>query len=284
MKITGFLIFVLLLLSSCSPYPDYERLTSDIFFRLIQFEDKDRTTSVGDYITIQIQYRTVKDSVFFAGTRKIKVKEPLDEASIDHCFLKMKQGDSVSIILPAVKFFANTLKRSLPEFIKEEDMLKINVKLLEVQSEKEFQTEKQLFLKWSTELSEFEGILLKKYLKEERPEMQIKPEGFYMLEIKKGNGKKPVKGNHVWVHYEGKFLNGKFFDGTYRSKEPVDFIYGTQLVLISGLEQALGYMSEGEKAMIILPSELAFGSSGDEFGIIPPYTSLIYTLELLRIE
>jgi len=284
MKLFTFLIFGFSLLTSCSPYPGYERLTSEIYYKLIRFEDKERTTSVGDYITIQIQYRTNSDSAFFIGTRKIRVKEPVDEASIDHSFLEMKQGDSVSVILPAIKFFSNTLKSSLPEFIKEEDILKINIKLIEIQSEKEFQTEKQLFLKWSTELSEFEGILLKKYLKEELPEMQIKPEGFYMLEIKKGNEKKPSKGNHVWVHYEGKFLNGKFFDGTYRSNEPVDFIYGTQLVLISGLEQALNYMSEGEKAMVILPSEMAFGSSGDEFGIIPPYTSLIYTIELLRIE
>jgi len=284
MKTVLILFIAIILFSACSRYPGYKRLTSDIYFSLVQFDGNNKNVVAGDYVTIKIEYRTQKDSVFFSGVRKIKINEPTDATSIDHCFLKMNQGDSVSIILPAVKFFSNTLKRSLPEFIPENEYMKMNIKLLEVQSEKEFQIEKQLFLTWSVELSEYENTLLRKFLKEEKPDIQAKPEGFYIIGMQDGNGRRPKKGDHIWVHYEGKFLNGKFFDGTYRSHEPVDFIYGTQLVLITGLEQALAYMSEGEKAMVILPSDLAFGGKGDEFGIIPPYTSLIYTLEIVKIE
>jgi FKBP-type peptidyl-prolyl cis-trans isomerase len=273
-----------LLLFGCSPYPGYKRLSGEIYYSLIQFDGQSSKAVPGDYITIKLEYRTQQDSVFFSGLRKVKVTPPADDASIDNCFLEMSLGDSVSFIIPPADFFNNTLKRDIPEFITEGEIMKMNVKLLEIQSEKDFLIEKQQFLTWTVELSEYENIILQKFLKEEQPGIQKKPEGFYMISLKPGNPRKVKKGDHIWVHYEGKFLNGKFFDGTVRSHEPVDFIYGTQLVLISGLDQALSYMSEGESAMVILPSDMAFGEKGDEFGIIPPYTSLVYTLEVVKIE
>lgn len=274
----------LLLLPSCSKYPGFKKLTPELYYSLIQFGETQKSTGPGDYITVNLQYRTMHDSLFFSGKRKIRLNTPVDNASIDHCFLKLREGDCAVFLIPAEKFFNSTLKRSLPDFLRSGDLMKMNVRLTEIQTEKEFQKEKELFIMWSSELSEFENKILRQFLKAEMSDASLMPEGFYLLTLKEGSGKKPVKGDHIWVHYEGKFLNGKFFDGTYRSKEPIDFIYGSQFVLISGLDQALGYMSEGEKAIVILPSGLAFGERGDEFGLIPPYTSLIYTLELIKIE
>ena len=284
MKLLFVIITSTLLFMSCSRYPGYKKLTPEIYYSLKQFGDQGEKAFAGDFITIKLEYRTQNDSIFFSGLRKVKLNVPTDDASVDHCFMIMGQGDSASFVVPANKFFNNTLKRSLPDFISENEIIKINVRLIEIQSGKEFLKEKKQFLSWSADLSHQENQLLLQFIEEEKPDIQAKPEGFYMISLKNGNGRKVHKGDHIWVHYEGKFLNGKFFDGTYRSKEPVDFIYGEQFVLISGLEHALSYMSEGEKAMIILPSGLAFGEKGDDFGIIPPYTSLIYTLDLVKIE
>ena len=284
MKVFILFVFSTFILIACSRYPGYKKLTPEIYYSLKQFGDQGKKTFPGDYATINLEYRTQKDSVFFFGVRKVKLNEPSDNASVNHCFLNMRLGDSVSFILSASKFFNKSLKRSLPGFISDGEIMKINARLLEIQSEKEFLAEKKQFITWSTELFGNEKMILQQFLKEEKPGIKAKPEGLYMVTVKNGNGRKIRKGDHVWVHYEGKFLNGKFFDGTYRSREPVDFVYGTQFVLISGLEQALSYMSEGEKAVVILPSDLAFGEMGDDFGIIPPYTSLIYTMEVVKIE
>jgi len=278
------ILISIILFSGCSKYPGYKKLTSDIYYSLKQFGEPAKNAAAGDYLTMNIEYRTQHDSVFFSGMRKIKINKPTDDSSVDNCFLAMNQGDSASFIIPAAEFFSGTLKRSLPEFMKEGDVMKMNVRLTEIQSQKDFLIEKEHFLKWSAELSDYEKVLLKQFLAEEEPGIEAKKEGFYMLSLKEGKGRKINKGDHIWVHYEGKFLNGKFFDGTYRSREPIDFVYGTQFMLISGLEQALAYMSEGEKSMIILPSDLAFGETGDDFGIIPPYTSLVYTLEVIKIQ
>ncbi len=277
-------LILLTLAVSCSRYPGYRRLTSEIRYRLIQFGDSDLKLKPGDYATLDLEYRTAKDSVFFSGLRKVRISAPADASSVDNCFLKMKKGDSASFILPAEKFFTGTLKRDLPVFIAKNEVMKINARMTDVQTEEQFREEKQMFLAWSAELSEYENVVLRNFLLGEDPDFRPGPEGFYLLSLKNGNGRKVKTGDHIWVNYEGKFLNGRYFDGTYRTREPVDFIYGTQYVLIEGLEKALSYMTEGEKVMVILPSGLAFGETGDDSGIIPPYTSLVYTLEVLRIE
>jgi len=53
--------------------------------------------------------------------------------------------------------------------------------------------------------------------------------------------------------------------------------------VVKGLEEAIGLMKEGEKSLVILPSEQAFGSEGSSTGMIPPFTSLIFEVEILEV-
>jgi FKBP-type peptidyl-prolyl cis-trans isomerase len=43
-------------------------------------------------------------------------------------------------------------------------------------------------------------------------------------------------------------------------------------------------MALGEKSLFIIPSDLAFGNSGSSTGIIPPFTSLIFEVEILAVN
>ena len=43
-------------------------------------------------------------------------------------------------------------------------------------------------------------------------------------------------------------------------------------------------MNEGEKAKFIIPSQLAYGGAGSSTGIIPPYTTVIYEIELVKLN
>ena len=84
------------------------------------------------------------------------------------------------------------------------------------------------------------------------------------------------------VNYEGRFLNGRFFDSTVKRNQPFEFVYGTELQVIPGLEDAIGRMREGQRALVILPSDLAWGEKGSSTGIVPPFTTVIYEVELLK--
>lgn len=286
-KVKQIVMLFSIILVSCthvSEYPGFTKTNSGIYFKLNRLGEDSRNPSPGDYITINISYKTLKDSVFFRGRRKILVQKPSYKGSIDECFMMMKAGENATFIIEAQPFFEITLNNKLPSFLEPGDKLKINVDLVDLQTAEEYKNEKKAFLNWINDLDAFEKEVLRQYI--EKQEMNIQPikNGLYKLKIKQGHGKQVHLGDTVIVHYEGKFLNGKFFDSTKMRNEPLGFIYGTEMQVVEGLEHAIGTMQEGEKSLFILPSDLAFGSEGSSTGIIPPYTSVIFEVELLKVN
>ena len=238
----------------------------------------------GDYVTLELVYTTQKDSVFFRGTRKFRLGKSPYPGAVNEAFFRLSKGDSASVILPAKGFFRNTLKRDLPAFTKEEEEIKVDMKLLDLQTSAEFEQEKKMFLAWAEELHSSETMLIRKFLEKEKLDIEPNENGYYFLRLKEGLGRKVEKGRHIFVQYEGRFLNGKYFDSTIKRHEPVDFIYGSEYIVIRGIDDALGKMREGEKALVILPSDQAFGPEGSAGGIVPPWTALIYEVEVLKVE
>ena len=97
--------------------------------------------------------------------------------------------------------------------------------------------------------------------------------------ITKGKGKKPGLQSKVRCHYEGRFLDGSVFDSSYQRGEPA--VFGVTQV-IRGWTEALPLMSEGAKWELYIPYNLAYGEAGAQ-GSIPPYATLIFTVELLEV-
>ena len=114
--------------------------------------------------------------------------------------------------------------------------------------------------------------------------IKVKPDssGIYYIEKQKGKGPHPEVGDKVTVHYVATFLSGQPFDNSYERGEPFTFTFGVGEV-IPGWDIAIKKMQKGTKATIIVPSRLAYGSEG--YGnIIPPYTPLIFDIEVINIE
>ncbi|MFM9943659.1 MAG: FKBP-type peptidyl-prolyl cis-trans isomerase [Bacteroidia bacterium] len=97
--------------------------------------------------------------------------------------------------------------------------------------------------------------------------------------IKAGTGAKPAASDKVKVHYTGKLLNGKVFDSSIERKEPATF--GVSQV-IPGWTEALQLMPVGSKWEVWIPSNLAYGPTGNE--AIPGGSMLVFEVELIGIE
>ncbi|MGM9837705.1 MAG: FKBP-type peptidyl-prolyl cis-trans isomerase [Paludibacteraceae bacterium] len=93
-------------------------------------------------------------------------------------------------------------------------------------------------------------------------------------------GQKPKATDKVKVHYEGTLTDGTVFDSSYKRGEPITF--GLNQV-ISGWTEGLQLMSIGSKYKLYIPYQLGYGAQGAG-GSIPPYSALIFTVELLGIE
>ncbi len=281
------LLFILGFFTSCSffnRYPGYSKTKTGIFFKLHVIGDEVSPPIASNYITAEITYAKVSDSVFFKGHRTFQLTEPEFRGSIDECFLMMSKGDSASFILDATNFFTKTLQTKLPRFFSPGDKLKIDLRIDEIRTAEQYQNDKAEFLKWIEDFGEYEKMILSRFMEEKKISVEPTESGLYFISTLQGTGKPVEAGDIVTVNYEGKFLNGKFFDSTTKRKQPFEFVYGSEMQVISGLEEAIGRMREGEKAIVILPSELAWGEKGSSTGIIPPFTSLIYEVELIRAE
>ena len=99
--------------------------------------------------------------------------------------------------------------------------------------------------------------------------------------IQKGSGAQAEKGKSVSVHYEGSLENGQVFDSSYRRKDPITFTLGIGQV-IQGWDEGIALLKEGDKARFVIPSYLGYGERGAG-GVIPPNTTLVFDVELVKV-
>ena len=170
----------------------------------------------------------------------------------------------------------------MPSFINKGDNMKIDIRMDDIRSEDQYRRDKEEFLKWIEDFGEYEKLVLHNFIEKEKIEVDPTESGMYFISLVNGSGKPVEYGDIVTVNYEGRFLNGRFFDSTVKRNQPFEFVYGTELQVIPGLEDAIGRMREGQRALVILPSDLAWGEKGSSTGIVPPFTTVIYEIELLK--
>ena len=97
--------------------------------------------------------------------------------------------------------------------------------------------------------------------------------------LTEGNGKSPKATDTVRCHYEGQLLDGTVFDSSYKRNQPADF--GLNQV-IAGWTEGVQLMKEGAKYRFYIPYNLAYGEQGAD-GSIPPYATLVFDVELVKV-
>jgi FKBP-type peptidyl-prolyl cis-trans isomerase FklB len=96
--------------------------------------------------------------------------------------------------------------------------------------------------------------------------------------ITMGTGAKPGPEETVKVHYTGTLMDGTKFDSSVDRNEPA--VFGVNQV-IKGWQEGIQLMPVGSKFKFYVPYELAYGENGT--GPIPPYSTLVFDVELLDI-
>ncbi|HEY0760773.1 MAG TPA: FKBP-type peptidyl-prolyl cis-trans isomerase [Pyrinomonadaceae bacterium] len=106
--------------------------------------------------------------------------------------------------------------------------------------------------------------------------------GLSYLITKKGMGRQPKKGETVVLHYTGMLTNGVKFDSSRDRNEPFAFKLGAGQV-IKGYDEGLSKLRVGDHAILVIPSNLAYGPEGVE-GVIPPDSKLLFVVELVDVK
>ena len=113
-----------------------------------------------------------------------------------------------------------------------------------------------------------------------KPGIKTTPSGLQYLVLEEGKGKSPKATDTVLVHYKGNLLDGTEFESSYKRNEPISFPLNG---VIPGWTEGVQLMKEGGKIRLFIPSNLAYGSRGAG-GVIPPDSTLIFDIELLKVQ
>lgn len=111
-----------------------------------------------------------------------------------------------------------------------------------------------------------------------RENVKVTPTGLQYEVLVEGTGRSPQKTDNVKCNYEGRFVDGTVFDSSYKTGKPAVFPLDK---VIPGWTEGLQLMKEGAKYRLSLPYQLGYGAYG--YATIPPYSALIFDVELLEV-
>lgn len=249
----------------------------------------------GDYIYFHAQMRN-GDSVFYksrdeAQTPYLQVPVTPDPnrkiSPVEDVLVQVTEGDSVTIFIPL-----DTVSRPPIGFTKN-DILEYDVVVTDVQNQEEFQAalEKRraeraekaaLVQARATDVASLVEETLGAYKAGTLENLIEAPSGLKYVIHENGNGKKPLPGQAIDVQYYGVLASdGTMFDNSFGRGQALRFPFNAGRV-IKGWDEGLGYITEGAKATLFIPSELAYGKAGSP-PVIPGDAELVFYVELEKL-
>ena len=266
-----------------NPFPGYTPTGSGLYYKQVVAGTGDML-EMGDVIKLRLAYY-LGDSLLFTTDNMPEpaydqVRESVFQGDLYEGFRMMHVGDSMSFMINADSVFLKQFRApSLPEFIQPGSFLRWEVTVDEALSEAEFQQKK---MEEAAAMQKEADDIFAAFLQANGIKAQPQESGLVYVCTKKGKGPKPGYKQTVKVHYTGKLLDGRVFDSSIERGEPIAFQLGVGQV-IPGWDEGIALMSKGEKGILYIPSNLAYGprQAGE---LITPYSNLIFEVELVVFE
>jgi FKBP-type peptidyl-prolyl cis-trans isomerase len=211
---------------------------------------------------------------------KFEYGKKIDTPGFEYAVSTLRKGSKARFIVPSTLAFgrrgSGTIVGPYTTLVYDVDIIDVKTKAESEQEQIEIQKAEQMK---TDSLKNAEPALLQKYLKENKITTKPLPSGLYYIPVLEGTGPKAEAGKTVKVAYTGKLLNGKIFDSS--KGTPIQFMLGRSQV-IQGWDEGLALMKQGGKATLIIPS--AIGYSDHDMGVIPPYSTLVFEVELVEVK
>lgn len=269
--------FILMLLFSCEMgKPKILNLPQGISYKHIMLGEGD-SPKVGEVVSVNMTLTSLKgDTIHYVPNYPYFFK--IEEGTIDSLFMLMKPDDSITFVLN--REIINEYFQFYSLKATNSGQAKLHVKLNGSFNDSEAKDiERRLLSK--REIDEQANLL--KLLKEDSIEYESIGGVYRRVLHSNPTGIPMAFGDEVVVNYTGSFLNGYVFDDTKNKLRTPSFIYGKEQQLIDGIHYGLNGLKEGETVKIILPSRRAFGEGGSVAGIVPPYTAVIFEIEIVKV-
>jgi FKBP-type peptidyl-prolyl cis-trans isomerase len=268
-------VAAILMLAACNRF---EKTSNGIEYKIIKTTEDARMVATGDNLHIHMKGVLNKnDSALFDSYKNDKPYYiPSGEPTLKDVFAMMKKGDSVIFKVVADTLYGN-FGEGLPAGVSPGDMITFYTSLIDIYNAQEMQK------KIENQNGEFvikDSIALNNYLSGQK-DVQTTSTGLKYQVVQKGTGKQVKKGDKVTVKYRGALLDGVIFDETKEGNPAFTFTVGAGQV-IAGWDEGFQLMKEGDKLKLIIPWTLGYGARGS--GPIPPYSTLLFDVELIKVN
>ncbi len=286
-----YLAFVsaLLFLFACSDIPDnYAQTKSGLLYSFLEIGDGE-VAEEDDYVRFAYEVKNDEDSMVYSSRMLVHIIKAVKNGNLEEGLLMMKVGDKVDFLLDPKPFYETYMQQSVPSTVGE-GKIKVQVKVLEILSDLAYQKKKNEFYQRISQSrmdtsAHTEMQRIQDYIAEKKLPVTVSNSGlsyFFVKDVQ--SDKKVTYGKTLYLQYRGKFFDGREFNSTHLKGTPQDMIYGQEMQVIPGIEEALALMNEGDVIGLVIPSSLAYGSSGSSTGIVPPNTPVYYEVEVLKVN
>lgn len=282
------LVFSILFIISCKRretlyFDGYSRNQEGLYYKIAMIGDGKDKAEFWDDVFYSCNFKKQNDSVFFSSLCEKEDLTPADTVNkkkIQCRFYKLTEGDSVIFLVHPKDFFSQYFQSEVPAYCKNDSLIKVEMKVLQVQKESEM-TQKNP--KLAMELKLMSDYVASKHINviRELPQHIFVLSDEIVLDDSPYTKETVKEGKSVTVEYKGYFLNDSLIDDPLH---PLQFVYGSPDQLVEGLNFVIKGMCKGETKKIILPSHLAFGSAGSTNGTVPPFTPLLYNVKILEVK
>jgi len=267
----------------CSKHPGFKKDKEGFYYKFHIVNKGETQPQLGDIVEMTFNLRTVDSILVENSPLRDQIIESVYPGDIYAAIQKMHLGDSATFILDCDTFAYYFWGQDNPFNSKD---LYFDLKLNEITPKEEFEAiQAERTRQYEEMIEEYkvaEDSLINDYIAKNNIKVKPTERGIYVIKKVSGTGKVITKGLKVSVHYTGKLIDGTVFDSSVERGEPIEFTVGTGQ-MIDGWEEAVLLMRGGDKATILIPSKLAYGSSGAGY-IIPPYAPLIFEMEIVSVE
>jgi FKBP-type peptidyl-prolyl cis-trans isomerase len=237
-----------------------------------------------DVVTLNLKYITSKDSLVFDSWKmgkpiQLKIAKSSFKGDLMDGLTLLTVGDSASFLINADSLFTKTFGAPRPAFIDSSSFLSFTVKVISTTTDAALKAEE---LKAEKENAMKENEVIAKYIADKQITPSKSSSGLMYIISEPGAGEQAQAGKTVKVHYTGRLLDGTKFDSSLDRNEPIEFKLGQGMV-IKGWDEGIALLKVGGKALLIIPSDLAYGSRGAG-GVIPPFSPLTFEVELVSVQ
>lgn len=256
-----FLFFLLMILPQlifAQPKDDYIKTESGLQLKIFN-PGQGEFPAPGDMVTAHYTGKLLDGTIFDSSVQRgtpfsFEVGTGQVIKGWDEGFQLLKKGGKATFIIPANLAYGDRAMGSIPP----NSVLIFDVELLDIKP----------------------GVKIEAFNIQGK-EIKETSSGVKYIEVKKGKGPKVEADCNVEFHYTAYLEDGKIFDSTRKKGQTLKVLAGNRS-LITGLDEGLLLMNEGDQIRFIIPPALGFGSAKN--GAIPANATLTFDIEMIKVN